>query len=106
MNMTFQQSDVISVVIASAWNSVANSLAVASATVTVVKVTEKAIQVKSETETGKEISAWLPKKAIKVLGEKKKFPGAEYDYCTAEIARWFKGDAWTNTFFRLATKCY
>ena len=104
--MTFKQTDVISVVIASAWNSVANSLAVASATVTVTKVTEKAIQVKSETESGKEISAWLPKKAIKVLGEKKRMVGSDYDYCTAELARWFKGDDWTNTFFRLSTKCY
>ena len=104
--MTFKQTDVISVVIASAWNSVANSLAVASATVTVTKVTEKAIQVKGETESGKEISAWLPKKAIKVLGEKKKMVGSDCDYCTAELARWFKGDDWTNTFFRLATKCY
>lgn len=68
----------------------------------VVAATEKAVKLAAVTETGKEISCWFPRKAIKPLSDGKIIPGSNHAHFTCTIARWFKFEGWSATFARLS----
>lgn len=67
----------------------------------IIGETAKAWKVQAETETGKEITAWLPKSALTKPTDRGNW-GNQPVY-TCGLARWFNPTGWTATFISLAT---
>lgn len=68
----------------------------------IIGETPKAWKVQAETERGKEITAWLPKKALIKPVERGMF-GNQPTF-SAQFAHWFRPEGWTADFLRLATR--
>lgn len=67
----------------------------------VIGETDKAWKVQAETENGKEITAWLPKKALIKPVDRGNF--GNQPVVSAQFARWFNPTGWTAQFLNLAT---
>jgi len=78
------------------------SLLCAGVSFDIIGETDKAWKVQAETESGKEISAWLPKAALTEVTERGRF-GNQPTY-TAQFARWFEPTGWTARFIELAIR--
>lgn len=68
----------------------------------VIEATEKAIKLSGTTESGKEISAWFPRKAFVKPTDRGLFGNQRM--MTATLARWFRPDGWTARFVSLTTE--
>ena len=78
------------------------ALVCGSSQVEIIDETAKAFKLAAVIETGKEITCWMPKKAL-VNGKQR--DGASWGnqrLISAQIASWFKGDDWTARFLTLA----
>lgn len=67
----------------------------------IIGESEKAWKVSATTETGKEIEAWLPKKALTNPIDRGNFGNQPVFSC--KLARWFRPTGWTARFIDLAT---
>jgi hypothetical protein len=68
----------------------------------IVQVTEKAVRLQAETENGKVITCWFPRKALKATTDGKTNPFDNHLYYTCTLAKWFKGDDWVWKFISLS----
>jgi hypothetical protein len=99
-----QLGDTLSIILASGLNH--KGLAHASVCGEIVEVREKAVKLQAETEKGKAVSAWFPKKALRRIGEAREMAGSNHQHHTTELARWFKADDWTNRFIQITTQTH
>lgn len=95
-----QIGSIVSIPLAGALTS-GGALCCAGFSFDIIGETAKAWQVEAETETGKTITAWLPKKALVGLTERGTFGNQPAYSC--QLARWFKPSGWTARFIALAT---
>jgi hypothetical protein len=93
MEMKMQTNEEVSIIIGVATAHCA--IGVTSIHCTVSGETEKALKVSALTESGKEVSAWFPRKAF--VNEKLTKYGKR-----VEIAKWFKANGWTARFMELS----
>jgi hypothetical protein len=95
-----QIGSIVSIPLAGAITS-GGSLCCAGFSFDIIGESEKAWHVEAELESGKTITAWLPKKALTGVTERGHF-GNQPTF-TCQLARWFKPSGWTARFIQLAT---
>jgi hypothetical protein len=86
--------DIVSIVACAALSS---TLCVAASSCEAVQVTEKAVLLKSKTNSGKEITAWFPIRALSRIGN------GDNNHHTVKLAKWFKPSDWVARFLQLTT---
>ncbi len=101
MSIQIEVGDIISVPLAGALTS-GGALCCAGFSGDVVQATEKAIKLSGTTESGKEISAWFPRKAFVKPTDRGMFGNQRT--LSATLARWFTPDGWTARFVQLTTE--
>lgn len=99
-----QLGDTLSIILAAGLNH--KGLAHASVCGEIVEVREKAVKLQAETEKGKAVSAWFPKKALRAIGEASAMAGSNHQHYTVGLAKWFKGDDWTSRFMQITTRSH
>lgn len=98
--MNIQVGAMVNVVLAGGLTS-GGALCCAGFGFDVIGETEKAWHVQGVTETGKEITAWMPKKAFVKVTDRGNF-GNQPVY-GAQLAQWFNPTGWTARFIQLCT---
>lgn len=68
----------------------------------VVEATDKAVRIVAETENGKVISAWFPRRAFNKITDSGNFGNQPAK--RTSLARWFKPNGWTARFIELASR--
>lgn len=66
----------------------------------IMHVTDKAVEIRAETESGKPITFWLPRKALTRVSDAK---AGSWKYVRADLARWFKPNGRTARAMSLVT---
>ena len=67
----------------------------------ITHATDKAIEVTTETESGKPITFWLPRRALTQLAEAQ---AGSWKYIRATLAKWFNPTGWTARAIELSIR--
>lgn len=101
MASNLQIGDIVNVALAGAITS-GGALCCAGFSGEVIAATDKAVQLQGETESGKEITAWFPRKALANPSDRGNFGNQRV--VGATLARWFTAQGWTAKFIALNTR--
>jgi hypothetical protein len=96
-----QINDTISIITASGFGG-GNTMISAGVHAEIIEVSEKAVKLQGATRSGKIVSAWLPKKALKAISTA---TIGNSQHSTCELARWFSPSGWTATFLDICEDC-